>query len=270
MTPNPPLPHQSRLPSERAKGELRRERPPLSVGRRARPPRRGFGVALGLMLTGGCRAILGVDDLDIEGNEGVEGLEDPGGSAASAAGSSAGGASGAGGAQGGTSGGSPLGGQAGKGGGAAGASGRGGVCAIEDKAEPNDRPEQAKRLPDVNTCDFGKSSDSAMTGGDDDWYSFRGTRNVFGGFLCEKVDAWAMVPAVAPVRVCYYMKPAAAVSCPQGTEFGDDAVPADYAGCCASNGASVTFTERDADVLIKVSPASPASACFSYTLQYNY
>ncbi|HEU4534796.1 MAG TPA: hypothetical protein VFS00_11785 [Polyangiaceae bacterium] len=107
-----------------------------------------------------------------------------------------------------------------------------------------------------------------MDGGDD-WFAFKGSENPWGGFLCGDVDARASVLSVSPLRVCYYLKPASHVSCPQGTEFGDDPVPGNYAGCCASNATSVTFGSNNADVLVKVSSPA-ANACFPYTLQYNY
>lgn len=228
-----------------------------------------------LLGAGACRGLLGIDELGAEDSQGVEGLGDgQGGSAASAAGE--GGAM-PGGAAGWTSGGPPVGGQAGRGdnagegdaGGTGGAGGEGGGCQIEDGAEPNDVPAQAKRLPDLNTCEYGKSVAAVMDGGDD-WYAFHAERNFLGGFFCEKVEAWALTPSVLPLRVCYYMSPSEAVSCPQGTEFGTDAVPVGYAGCCSSNGASVTFNQNDAEVLLKVSAAAPIEACFAYTLSYNY
>lgn len=227
-----------------------------------------------------CRGLLGIDELGAEDSQGVDGLGDgQGGSAASAAGE---GGSMPGGAAGWTAGGPPVGGQAGRGenageGGTSGAGGAGGVsgegggpgCQIEDGAEPNDVPAQAKRLPDLNTCESGKSVAGVMDGGDD-WYTFHAKRNYLGGFFCEKVEAWALTPSVLPLRVCYYMSPSEAVSCPQGTEFGNDSVPVGYAGCCSSNGASVTFAQNDAEVLLKVSAAAPVEACFAYTLSYNY
>ncbi|HEU4411394.1 MAG TPA: hypothetical protein VFS43_39450 [Polyangiaceae bacterium] len=221
-------------------------------------------------LAGGsaCDSVLGIEELrSPAGESGGEG-----GSEAEPSGVEGGGVvGGAGRAGGGGSG--PAGGQGGGGvpgaGGAGGKGGGGPACQEKkDEFEPNDKAAAAKRFDDFDTCSPARSVSLTM-GGTADWFAFSAERTPWGGIFCEAIEAKATVQSTVPARVCYYLKPGSKVSCPAGTEFGDDPVPPGYEGCCGSNATRVTFGGADAEVLLVVAPAS-AGACFPYTLSYQY
>jgi hypothetical protein len=252
-------------------------------------------IALAAALAGGsaCDSVLGIDELTSsttesagEGEAGArpsvgEGGGEPGGEGAGGGGGASpgpgpdggrgghGGEAGAAG-QGGDAGAAGKGGAAGQGGGA-GAAGKGGGpgCQTKDEFEPNDKAGAAKHLGDFDTCKQAQSLALTMDG-TADWFSFAGKTNPWGGFFCSAIEAQATVQSTVPVRVCYYLKPASEVSCPTGTEFGDDPVPPGYAGCCGSNATRVIFGAADGQALVSVAPASPGPACFAYTLSYQY
>lgn len=205
-----------------------------------------IGLFFGLLLTSGCNLVWGIEDVDRAETDSDDGTADVSGE---------GGATMDGHVNDGTGGSTPNGPDV-------------AGCGLDDPGEPNDVPAQAKRLPDLNTCDFGKTIESVMDG-TDDWYAFGGTKNLIGGALCEKVEPWALSTSVSPLRVCYYVN-GGPTSCPRDTERGADPVPEGYSGCCSSNAAAVVFDQPNAEVLVKVSAASPVDACFSYTLRYNY
>jgi hypothetical protein len=202
------------------------------------------------------------------GAGGSGGKNGAGGSGGSSGKSGSGGKGGTGGTNGsGGTGGSP--GTSGAGG-SGGAGGTGGVgCTTADAFEPNDTAAKAAPLTDVYDCRDVISTPLTMDGSDD-WFSFKGGRGPLGGVFCDGINARAWVLSSQPLRVCYYLKPAASVACPAGTEFGHDQVPNNYAGCCASNLTTAVFDERDAQVLIKISPEPGVDACFTYNLSYQY
>ena len=119
----------------------------------------------------------------------------------------------------------------------------------------------------LSDCEADQTISGAISGGDDDWFSYWGLDSACPGDL----QPHAIVVSADPVDVCVYLAPSGDSDPPTCIE-GTPAVDGSYAGCCGTTTARLQFgglvQNDDAHVRIVLSPSTPA--CVEYSMTYGF